>query len=305
MKIGAYECLTPFVTAGSGSACWCVAEKDGQRWFIKQFLSPVRPQTDDGTPLYRRRVARCEAFEEGKRRLYAALACVLGESLVPVSDFFLEQGHYYSVSEYIADPALCFENARDLQPHTTRELLHELALCLLRLHAQGVVHADLRPDHALMQLEGRRYRVRLIDFDSGFLEEEPPDGDAIEGDPVYLAPEAYLRMTGQSAALTRKIDVFAFGAIIHRLWTGALPRMDERYAYLYEAALDGGDIRLSPALPTAYRWLVKRMLSADPAARPDDAEIERMLAPLREDAPASPFSAMSPRWKSERERLGL
>ena len=32
------------------------------------------------------------------------------------------------------------------------------------------------------------------------------------------------------------IDTFAFGAILHRMWTGALPETDA--PYLYEAALE-------------------------------------------------------------------
>ena len=43
MRIGGYECQTPLATAGSGGARWCVAVKDGRRYFLKQFLSPVQP----------------------------------------------------------------------------------------------------------------------------------------------------------------------------------------------------------------------------------------------------------------------
>ena len=119
------------------------------------------------------------------------------------------------------------------------------------------------------------YRIRLIDLDSGFLKDDPPQNQRdLEGDPVYLSPEAFLYMAGQDAPLGPKLDTFAFGALIHRVWTGELPAFDHaKYTYLYEAALDGGDITLSPALPGELRDAVLRMLDPIPDHRPEDGEL--------------------------------
>ena len=122
--------------------------------------------------------------------------------------------------------------------------------------------------------------IRLIDLDSGFLRDDPPQNERdLEGDPVYLSPEAFLRMAGQDAPLGPKLDTFAFGALIHRVWTGELPAFDhQKYTYLYEAALSGGDITLSPALPAGLRDAVQRMLDREPDRRPEDAELTALLA---------------------------
>jgi serine/threonine protein kinase len=283
MRIGVYNCVTPFATAGSGSARWCVASRNGGRYFLKQFLTPIRPSLSSGVPpaLQEKQMERCVAFERRKRALYEALGCVLGDCVVPVSDFFAFEGRYFAASEYVLAPRKTFETVDALSPRIARELLFELARCLGRLHAQGIVHADLKPEHVLLQREGDSYRVRLIDFDSGFLENDPPlEPRNIEGDPIYLSPEAFLCMTGEQRPLTRKLDTFAFGAIAHRLWTGKLPETgSKKVHYLYEAALSGGIIRLSDDLPAAYRWLIRKTLSRDPAERPDDALLERLFAP--------------------------
>ncbi len=286
MRIGAYECVTPFATTGSGSARWCMAERDGRRYFLKQFLSPVQPEpfSTASAALRRGQRERCAVFERRKRALYDALRCVLGDCVTPVTDFFAFEGRYYAASEYIREGYETLETVGKAPPEEARAVLYSLSQCLGRVHTQGVVHADLKPEHVLWRREDGR--LRLIDFDSGFSEDDPPaDAKEIDGDPVYLAPETFLRMTGEPARLTRRLDTFAFGVIAHRLYTGRLPKTDGN-AYPYEAALAGGAIRLDDGLPPPVRWMVERSLSLDPEGRPDDATLEKLLAP-RTEKPAS------------------
>ena len=294
--IGEYRPVTPWRTAGSGSARWCLAQRGLQSFFIKQFLRPVYPVR--GATLYQPQLERCRAFEAQKERLYKALSCVIGDTLVPVLDFFRFEKHYYAVSEAVPEPHPTGEDACTLRRREKRELLYDVAQCLQRLHLQGIVHADLKPEHVFVVRHPDACTARLIDLDSGFLSDDPPQQE-LEGDPVYLAPEAFLRMTGRDAAIGTGLDTFAFGAMLHHMWTGELPDFDHgRYAYLYEAALDGGRITISKALPVSYRVLVRQMLEREPADRPDDAEIVRMLyAPCPEEPKpkdgASPVNGLS------------
>ncbi|MEG0049541.1 MAG: protein kinase [Clostridia bacterium] len=277
-QIGEYKRLTPMQTAGSGSARWCIAQRGRQRFFLKQFLSPVYPALVKSA-LSQKQCERCAAFEKRKQRMYTALSCVIGDTLVPVLDFFRFERRYFAVSEAVPEPYQTSEDLRELSTQEKHKILFELAQCLQRLHMQGIVHADLKPEHVLLIKRPTGYRVRLIDLDSGFLADDPPPSEReMEGDPVYLAPEAFLRMVGQEAETSTKLDTFAFGAMIHHFWTGELPSFDTAaYTYLYEAALDGGKMTLSRELPKGYAELVKQMLCADPSLRPDDAEIVLLL----------------------------
>lgn len=285
--IGGYEQLSDMQTVGSGSARWCIARRQGKRFFVKEFLSPVYPLQANASALTAKQKKRCDLFEEQKKRLYAAVSCVIGDTLVPVLDFFRHERRYYAISEEVPKPHTNGEAVRHLPNRETRELLYALAQCLQRLHAQGIVHADLKPEHILLIDHMGWYEPKLIDLDSGFLEEEPPRAERdIEGDPVYLAPETFLRLMGEDVPLTCKIDTFALGILIHRLWTGELPQIESpKVSYLYEAALMGGEIRLSPTLPLAYRFPVQRMLRKDPSARPSDEEIVSLLSAPRGEAP--------------------
>ncbi len=289
MRIGEYESLTPWQTAGSGSARWCVAGREGRRYFLKQFLAPVRPPASEPSSgaLHKTRFERCEAFERRKGALYEALRCALGDCAIPVTDFFVSEGRYYAVSAFVPAPGETLETVGPVSPQRARALLYALACCLRGVHAQGIVHADLKPEHVLLSREGEAERVRLIDFDSGFLEDDPPsDPDAIQGDPFYLAPETYLAIEGRPGALTRKADTFAFALVAHRLWTGEPPAVGG-CAYPYEAALTVAPIRVSHALPVPVRRLVERSLSARAEERPDDGLWMRLLAPR----PAFPVAA--------------
>jgi serine/threonine protein kinase len=292
MQIGDYECVTPLTTAGSGSARWCVAVRDGQMHFVKQFLSPVQsdPLTPAPSGLRRMQRERCEAFERRKTALYAALKCTLGDCVVPATDFFAFEGKYYTVSEYLPQPLETLECLGRVEQKRALRLLGALAHCLGRLHAQGVVHADLKPEHILLQRDGEDERVRLIDFDSGFTEDDPPtETREIEGDPVYLAPETFLRLSSQPAVLNRKLDTFAFGVVAHRLLTGELPTLGDGATYPYEAALMGNPIQLADELPPALRWLIGKTLSARPEDRPDDGLLERLLSPPAYQRTAAPM----------------
>ena len=195
--IGGYRPLTPLRTVGSGSARWCIAARGLEKYFLKQFLSPVYP-ADPSTPLGCRQRERCEAFEGQKQRLYAALSCVIGDTLVPVLDFFRFERRYYAASEAVFPSDLTADDAAGLDERAKRQILSDLALCLQRLHTQGVVHADLKPDHVLLLKRPGGYRIRLIDLDSGFLKDDPPQNQRdLEGDPVYLSPEAFLYMAAR------------------------------------------------------------------------------------------------------------
>lgn len=295
-SIGGYECLTPMRTAGSGSARWCVASRGLERFFLKEFLSPVYPVRED-TELGKRQRERCERFEARKQRLYEAVSCVIGDTLVPVIDFFRFERRYYAVSELVTEESVTLEDADGLSQEEKRALLFSLGQCLQRLHAQGVVHADLKPEHVLLLKRPGGLRARLIDLDSGFLRGDPPS--QMEGDPAYLAPESFLRMTGQEVPVGPEADTFAFGILIHRLWTGEWPGFDrERFQYLYEAVLSGDRIALSDRLPPAYRRTVRRMLHASPEARPSDLRVAALFAPrgaCKEAAP--PANGLQHLWK--------
>lgn len=128
----------------------------------------------------------------------------------------------------------------------------QIAQALEKLHANGWVHGDIKPDNILVDSKGH---VTVIDL--GFAARvHTPLHRVFRGTPAYASPEL---MNGGSAALPA-MDVFALGRV---LWES-----------LAQAA---------PAHPSALEpvaELIEQMVSPDPMQRPDSAKIVQRLLSL-------------------------
>src|SRR6187402_1674307 len=99
-----------------------------------------------------------------------------------------------------------------------RKIASEVAAGLAAIHAQGLVHGDLKPGNVMVTGD----RAIILDF--GFAQERarlsarrpgaPPDG----GTPNYMAPER-LRSGGASP----EDDIYALGLTLWEMWTCRVP----------------------------------------------------------------------------------
>jgi len=289
MKLGqwlhGYRITSDQSNDNAGKCVWAFAEKDGQEYFVKEFLEPKRPRPESmGSPETKRiLLAQCTDFE---RRHQAVMARVdptdlHAGNLVVAVDFFCEGTRYYKVTERLY-------SAEGVAPHrmTPRDqvvLLGTLADSLQFLHGLGVVHNDLKPSNILLYRppDSALHIAKLIDFDDSYVTGEPPPRTELGGDPSYAAPE-WLRYshgdpdTGPDQ-LTVAADVFAFGLLLHCYLTGALPRYDARYDCVAAAVNAGAPVDLDPRLSGAVMDAVARMLAGVPAARPTVQEMQPLL----------------------------
>lgn len=306
-KLGHYLTTSRFTAAGSGTACWCWGtDQNNQPVFIKQFLSPVYPADDEpmANPVRKARLETCARFEQRKRRLYDAVFRADRGNLVPVQDFFRLGTQYYAVTPRVQITPLTMEEIGRLPAAQIRVLVRVLLFCMAQLEAQGVVHADLKPDNILFKKTVRNYfTAKLIDFDAGFFQDDPPDDpETITGDAIYCAPETLLFSLGKPVRLTNKLDVFAMGILMHQLLCGRMPGFDaSQNDYLDEALLSGAKIDVDYSIARPYRDCILRMLALDPADRPTFAEVFLAVAgedapgPFRRDDPAPGGTAAPPR----------
>ena len=280
MLINGYKLITELKSDNSGFAKWGFVEKDGTQFFIKQFLAPVYPidKTVLSDEQINAKINICEQFEEGKKTFYETLSQCTTGNIITVFDFFRFESKYYVVTEKVETKSLTPKEIANLSMEKKILIIKTILYNIGVLHKKGIVHADIKPNNVMIKETVKGfYTAKLIDFDSGFLENSVSVQTNTEGDLVYFSPEAYMVMAGKENAqwkLTHKMDIFALGIMFHQYLTGNMPEFDKsEYDYIFEAVLDGGEILLDKSLNNDLQVIIKSMLSVNPDARPDADQI--------------------------------
>ena len=278
-KIEGYSLLEPWRNTNSGNARWSFATKDGETYFIKEFLSPVFPEKgvlSNEAAEAKRKI--CFDYYRKKSELYQKIADSATGNLVLIKDFFLSGTKYYIATEKIRQCNITADKIVNVPEEKKLLLLKIVAFSLSKLHENGVVHADLKPTNILIKLsETGQVVAKIIDFDGSYLVGQQPGPEEVQGDQIYYAPETCRYVFGEDVKLTTKVDVFACGLMFHLYLTGELPKLGPDYAYAYEALLDGDKLELSDRLSEEYAALIGSMLALEPEDRPDMAQVLETL----------------------------
>ncbi|MGQ4382680.1 serine/threonine-protein kinase [Streptomyces sp. SAS_270] len=214
-----------------------------------------------------------EEFRARFRREVDAARRVGGAWTAPVLDADPEAPVPWVATAYAAGPSLAaaIADSGPLPAHSVRVLGAGLAEALSAVHAQGLVHRDVKPSNVLLTLDG----PLLIDFGIA----RATDGTASltstgvsVGSPGYMSPEQIL-----GKGVTGAADVFSLGAVLVYAATGESPFPgDSSAALLYKVVHE--EPRLG-SLEGELRELGARCLAKDPADRPTPGEMSGRLAP--------------------------
>jgi serine/threonine-protein kinase len=149
--------------------------------------------------------------------------------IVPVYDVGEVDGqHYFSMGFIDGRNLKQYLKENKLSPHEKAALLKEVAEAIAYAHGKGTVHRDLKPANVLIGREGRPHvtdfgLAKQLDADS----ELTASGQVI-GTPQYMAPE---QAAGKNDQVGPAADVYALGAVLYEMLTGAPP-------FIAENALD-------------------------------------------------------------------
>ena len=283
-EIGGFLISAPLTTKNSGFSKWGFCQKDGETFFIKQFLTPVYP--DDAVDLQpgikNKKCKECMTWYDKKAHIYRVICEAQNGNIIAPIRFFKHKCHFYIVTERVPESYLSFSDIPDMSDRQRHLLLLVIASCFSSLASKQIVHADMKPDNILLKKTVKgHYTAKIIDFDASYLTSDPPFGDDVQGTPEYFAPESFLALAEEEVTLDPKVDVFALGIIFHEMLCGEKPKFDSAYSYAYETVLNDAPLQISEAIAPMYRYILENMLKKKPEERWSAAHVFNVLKKMQ------------------------
>ena len=232
-----------------------------------------------------------------------ALANLRHPGLPRVFDLGEHRGAFFMVQELIdgEDLQSRLQERGPFPPERAVEIVRALAETLEFVHANGLVHRDLKPGNVVV--ERGSGRVVLLDF--GMIRSRLRQAWATQdqasltaegqvlGTPAFMAPEQVDRTLGE---IDRRTDVYALGGTLFSLLTGS-PPFTGLVAVLLDRLLNEAppDPRtLVPGVPAHLAQACLRCLAKSPAERPANAREAAALLDGPANTEAVPPSTL--RW---------
>lgn len=180
----------------------------------------------------------------------------------------------YEVGEVGGQAALVLEDGGErvlsipeggIQVVQCLELAVQAVRALSKVHEAGLVHNDVKPDHLLVDRDGKR--LKLIGFHLA-APQLTADATAGTSDSLpYLAPERTGRVNRRP---DHRADYYSFGITLFQMLTGQLPfsandGLGWAHAHLSKQAPLAST--LNPSVPPVLAELVAKLLAKNPAQR--------------------------------------
>ncbi|MBE1875346.1 serine/threonine-protein kinase [Myceligenerans pegani] len=249
-RLGGYD-ISGRIGRGGMGAVYLATTADGRPLAIKV----IHPERADE-----------REFRVRFRREVAAATRVRSRQTAAVVDFDVDGPTPWLATEYVPGPTLAQVVAEvgALPEPAVRELVAGVARALDAIHAEGLVHRDVKPANILIGPDG----PCLLDL--GIVAD--PDGTSLTttglqvGTPQYMSPEQALGERVSAAT-----DVWSLGAVAYIAATGRPP-----FGTGTSTAVGLRVVNERPpldALPAGLRGLVAACLTKDPATRPTPSAV--------------------------------
>jgi hypothetical protein len=209
----------------------------------------------------------------------------------------IPRGTPYLVLEHVAGlPAHQALRPGAVEPSTLEEVARQVLRGLDRVHAEGLVHRDVKPGNVLVSPARRGPgRVKLTDFGLAARAGERSEPGRLSGSLPYASPEALL-----GSPIDGRADLYALGILLHYLSTGSLPFRGRTPESVIRWHLEGDadDGAIASRLPPRLARFVLRLRARDRSDRPASAaEALRSLGETagRTASPSRPIVGRSSR----------
>lgn len=214
---------------------------------------------------------------------------VRGEHIAQVLDVGeTQEGSIYIAMELVEGETLQTFLAREgcMKPAWVLTLLDLSCRALEEMGRAGLVHRDVSPSNLMLTRRGRNASLKILDLGIAQIPEEkdPQVGTGLWINPPYTAPEV---LAGESG--TQQSDLYSLGVVAYQALTGNLPHGGETTQDRVQAVLteSPAPMELPRGTPRRLGSLIRRLMSRDPAARPQSATevLERIRSIRRPKRP--------------------
>lgn len=197
------------------------------------------------------------------------------------------------ITEYLAGGSLRKFLHQQVPYSLPLNLVLKLALDIAHgmeyLHAQGILHRDLKSENLLLDED---MHVKVADFGISCLESQCGSAKGFTGTYRWMAPEMI-----KEKHHTKKVDIYSFGIVLWELLTALIPfdNMTPEQA-AFAVCQKNERPPLPSTCPLAFRHLINRCWSPNPNNRPHFEEIVSVLERYAESLEKDPefFSSYVP-----------
>ncbi|MGD8997272.1 MAG: Stk1 family PASTA domain-containing Ser/Thr kinase, partial [Anaerolineae bacterium] len=229
----------------------------------------------------RTRFADDPEFLERFQREARAAANLDHINIVTVYDVGKDGDRHYIVMEYVdgQDLKTLVRRKGRLSVSEALEIAAQIAAGVGHAHKADLIHRDIKPQNVLVTPDGQ---AKVVDFGiaRALSESGLTDSNTVWGSPMYLAPE---QAAGDPP--TPASDVYSIGVVLYEMLVGAPPFQADNPTALAMKHLREEPTPLTvrnPQVPPRLEWIVRKLLSKEPAARYRTAEqLAHVLAEYR------------------------
>lgn len=169
--------------------------------------------------------------------------------------------HFYMLFEYVSGGQLLdyIIQHGSLREHHARTFARGVASALQYLHANNIVHRDLKIENIMISTSGE---IKIIDFGLSNLFDSRKQLHTFCGSLYFAAPE----LLKASPYIGPEVDVWSFGVVLYVLVCGKVPFDDENSSVLHEK-IKQGKVEYPQHLSIEVISLLSKMLVVDPKRR--------------------------------------
>jgi len=192
-------------------------------------------------------------------------------NIVTVHDVGQDGDQHYIVMEYVdgQDLKTLIRQSGHLEVSQSLDIARQICAGVGHAHRCGVIHCDLKPQNVLVTHDGR---AKVTDFGiaRALSESDLTESEVVWGSPLYFSPE---QAAGEPP--TPASDVYSVGIIMYEMLTGNPPFQAEKATTLALMHMREEPPPLAlrnPQVPPRLEWIIRKVLSKEPAARYRTAE---------------------------------